>query len=303
MSKPLLELIDVYKSYGSVEVLRGLSLSVEPGEVFGFLGKNGAGKSTAIRAIMGIIRPDAGDIRLFGEPLRHDVVALRQRVGYVAQEQHFYQWMTPLQLGKFVAGFYPNWDRGRYKELLASFALPLRRKLGTFSGGMKARLALAVALSSAPRLLILDEPTAGMDPIARREFSQLVREQAAHTEASVFFSTHLVDEIEAVASRVGIVECGRALYAGDLASLRQQIASYCIDEGNPDAAIPHALLAPMATRCLSDVSVQNKRTLVLQFPPHIAPSIAQDSQWREAPMTLEDTFVALVAASTIETAS
>jgi len=295
MHSSLLELTDVHKAYANVEVLRGLSLAVEPGEVFGFLGKNGAGKSTAIRAIMGIIGIDSGEIRLFGDTLRHDLVALRQRVGYVAQEQHFYNWMSPLQLGKFVSGFYPNWERTRYANLLNKFALPPKRKLGTFSGGMKARLALAVALSSRPQLLILDEPTAGMDPIARREFSQLVREQVAQSGVSVFFSTHLVDEIESVAGRIGIVEQGRAIYTGELTQLTQQIARYSVVEDSLDAHIPYTILAPAAERCLADNTYQNQRSLVLQFPRDTQPAIKSGTQWREHAMTLEDVFVALVS--------
>lgn len=293
-----LELINVHKSYGNVDVLQGLSLVVQPGEVFGFLGKNGAGKSTAIRAIMGIIQIDSGEIRLFNEVLRPNSIALRQRVGYVAQEQNFYHWMTPQQLGKFTSGFYPRWNEHRYASLLQHFALPAKRKLGTFSGGMKAKLALALALSCQPQLLILDEPTAGMDPIARREFSHLVQEQVEQTEAAIFFSTHLIDEIESVATRIGIVEQGKAIYTGELEALTQRIAMYCVADDSVDAQLPYSLLAPAAERCLQDRSMQRKRHLVLQFPVGIIPAIIPGTQWQQQSMTLEDVFIALVGGST-----
>lgn len=297
METPVLELIDVHKRYAQLTVLDGLSLCVQPGEVFGFLGKNGAGKSTAIRAMMGIIGVDAGEIRLFGTTLQQDLIPLRRRVGYVAQEQHFYSWMSPVQLGKFVGGFYPQWNPARYHELLDSFSLPLKRKLGAFSGGMKAKLALAVALSTVPELLILDEPTAGMDPIARREFLQLVREQAAFTGASVFFSTHLIDDIEAVAGRIGIVENGRCVYEGELTPLTKSVATFSVELTQPDANLHFRALAPAAIRCLTDRSYQNERSLVLQFGPSIVPSVVENCHWQQQPMTLEDVFVALVSAA------
>jgi ABC-2 type transport system ATP-binding protein len=217
---PVLKLTGVHKSFGSLKVLDGLNIAVYPGEVFGFLGRNGAGKSTAIRLLMGITQCDAGDIDVFGQPLKDDLIGIRQKIGYVAQDQNMYPWMTPRVLSKFVKNFYPAWDEKRYQQLINDFELPAKRRIGTFSGGMKAKLALTLALATRPQLLILDEPTAGMDPVARREFLDLVREQTVNDGATTFFSTHLIDEIEAIADRIGIVESGRAIYDGAGRSLR-----------------------------------------------------------------------------------
>jgi len=161
----VLSMQSVSKSYGSLKVLDELSLSVRRGEVFGFLGRNGAGKSTAIRMVMGITRADAGLIEVFGRSLHNGLVDTRQRIGYVAQDQNMYPWMTPNVISRFVRGFYPLWDDARYRQLLADFDLPPKRRIGAFSGGMKAKLALTLALATRPELLILDEPTAGMDPV------------------------------------------------------------------------------------------------------------------------------------------
>jgi len=171
----VLGLSSLTKRFGSLQVLDGLTLSVRRGEVFGFLGRNGAGKSTAIRMIMGITKSDAGAIEIFGQPLHTNLIGTRQRIGYVAQDQNMYPWMTPKAISRFVRGFYPQWDESRYRHLLGDFGLPPKRRIGTFSGGMKAKLALTLALATRPELLILDEPTAGMDPVARREFLDLVR--------------------------------------------------------------------------------------------------------------------------------
>jgi len=182
---PLVSLSDVSKRYGKLTVLNNLNLHVRPGEIYGFLGRNGAGKSTAIRLMMGISHPSNGTVSVFGSLMRGRRCSIaRRHIGFVAQEQSFYPWMTPKRLGKFMRGLYPDWSDERYLALLSRFELPLDRKAGSFSGGMKARLALSLALAAMPRLLILDEPTAGMDPVARREFLSLVK-------AEVAFSQHI----------------------------------------------------------------------------------------------------------------
>ena len=167
---PMVEVGSLRKSYGRVKVLKGLDMTVEEGSTYGFLGRNGAGKSTSLRILMGITLPTSGSVRLFGQTIQGHHTRLRQRIGYVAQEQVFYNWMNAASIGRFVGGFFPSWDRSRYAELLELMELPTDRKIMTFSGGMKAKLALSLALAHRPPLLVLDEPTAGLDPVARREF-------------------------------------------------------------------------------------------------------------------------------------
>ncbi|HEY8430671.1 MAG TPA: ABC transporter ATP-binding protein, partial [Sandaracinaceae bacterium] len=160
MSDAMVEVRGLVKRYGSVRALEGLDLSVGRGEVYGFLGRNGAGKSTTIRILMGITPPDDGEVWLFGEPVRRGHVKLRERIGYVAQEQTFYGWMDARQLGRFVGSFYPTWNEADFERRCRTLDVPLDRKVRTLSGGTKVKLALALALSHRPPLLILDEPTA-----------------------------------------------------------------------------------------------------------------------------------------------
>ncbi len=293
----ILSLQDVRKSFGSLQVLDGLTLAVHPGEVFGFLGRNGAGKSTAIRILMGIMRSDAGRIEVFGRALHSDVIGIRQRIGYVAQDQNMYPWMTPKVLSRFVRGFYPRWDERRFQRLLTDFDLPPKRRIGTFSGGMKAKLALTLALSTRPELLILDEPTAGMDPVARREFLDLVRDQAIQDGATTFFSTHLIDEIEAVADRIGIVESGRTIYDGELDPLRNSIGTWSIAMQD---YVPGSLpgdFARQRLRILKEGERQGRWVISLQFSEEVLASheIVLDAGWRHESMSLEDVFIAVVA--------
>ena len=218
----VLALANVAKRYAKVPALSGLNLTVQAGHVYGLLGRNGAGKSTSLRIVMGITRPDSGSVVLFGQTTKPGDVRPRRSVGYVAQEQHFYDWMTPDGLGRFVGGFYPTWDRARFNALLRRFDVPAR-KVRTFSGGTKVKLGLALALAHRPKLLVLDEPTAGLDAVARREFLEIVREQATSGEQTTLFSSHLIDDVEWVSNRVGIIEGGRMLYEGSLNELTERV--------------------------------------------------------------------------------
>jgi ABC-2 type transport system ATP-binding protein len=218
-----IRLTDLRVRYGRVNALDGLSLTVARGEIYGFLGRNGAGKTTTLRVLMGILSPDGGTVELFGERMRRVSVATKRSIGYVSQEQSFYPWMTPLQLGRFVAAFYPSWDDGEYSRLLRVLDVPQSRRSGTLSGGTRTKLALALALAPRPPLLLLDEPTSGLDPVARREFNDLLVSMAAERGTTVFLSSHLVDEVEGIATRVGIVQMGRTKIEGRVDELRERV--------------------------------------------------------------------------------
>jgi ABC-2 type transport system ATP-binding protein len=172
---------------------------------------------------MGIVRADGGTIELFGEPMRRVSVATKRGIGYVSQEQSFYPWMTPRQLGRFVAAFYPSWDDAEFTRLLRALDVPPDRRTGQLSGGTRTKVGLALALAPRPPLLLLDEPTTGLDPVARREFDDWVVAMAAERGITVFLSSHHVDEVEAVATRVGIIQAGRTSIEGRVDDLRKRV--------------------------------------------------------------------------------
>lgn len=293
----------VAKRFGKLNVLNDLSLSVNAGEVYGFLGRNGAGKSTAIRILMGITGADSGDIELFGRPASGSVVQLRQRIGYVAQEQNFYPWMTPKSLQRFVAGFYPRWNDKHFSHLADRFDLPLSRRIGTFSGGMKAKLALSVALATQPELLLLDEPTAGMDPVARREFLDLVNEHALNEGAAVFFSTHLIDEIENAADRICIIESGRTAYEGELKALAGSVCAYRRPLTAEDPTGTDGPFAESEKHRLDGAALLQKHKrrdsleMVVRFPDEVPANLQLAEGWRAESLSLEDVFIAIVSSS------
>ena len=216
---------DLSLSYGRVRAVDGLNLSVNAGEIYGFLGRNGAGKTSTIRMLMGVVRPNSGQISMLDFRGHRIGAKQKQRIGYVSQEQHFYPWMTCRALGRFVSGFYPSWDHSEFDRLLRLLDLPPRRKVAHLSGGMRVKLALSLALAHSPPILILDEPTSGLDPVARREFLEIIDRQARTRKRTTFFSSHLIDEVERVADRVGIIHRGRLRYEGDIATLQASVRS------------------------------------------------------------------------------
>lgn len=218
-----IRLTNLHVRYGRVHALDGLSLGARSGEIYGFLGRNGAGKTTTLRVLMGIVSAQQGEIELFGERVRKISVAMKRHIGYVSQEQTFYPWMSAKRLGRFVSAFYPTWDDLEYARLLEALDVPPDRRSVELSGGTRTKLALALALAPRPRLLLLDEPTTGLDPVARREFNDLVAAMSKDRGTTVFFSSHLVEDVESIATRVGIVQAGRMRIEGAVRDLRTRV--------------------------------------------------------------------------------
>ena len=290
----VVDIDNLSKQYGKVQVLRGLSLRVRAGEVYAFLGRNGAGKSTAIRIAMGITFPSSGEVRLFGEPMNaRTQVRLRQRVGYVSQEQNFYPWMTARTVGDFVSGFYPSWDGATYESLLRRLDLPPEHKLSQLSGGTRVKVALALALAHRPQLLILDEPTAGLDPVARREFLEIVRDQSTQHEMTTFFSTHLIDEVELAAHRLAIVEAGSTRFEGTVDALLEPFVTLVEAPGARGMPLPHALQSE-AFSVLQDRVQRGQRQLLVRAPSQRDALLLIDDHWVLDKPSLEDIFVQLV---------
>ncbi len=232
---PAIRLTGLRRRFGKLQALDGLSLEVRAGEVYGFLGRNGAGKTTTLKLLMGILHADSGDIELLGERVKKVTVPLKRRIGYVSQEQNFYPWMTALELGKFVSGFYPTWDAPEYLRLLTLLDVPADRRASELSGGTKSKLGLALAFAPHPALVLLDEPTAGLDPVARAEFNELLVHVVKERGTTAFFSSHIVDEVQQVAHRVGIIQAGKMRFEGEIAqllsTLRRLSGPFVLPEG------------------------------------------------------------------------
>ncbi|OOG56321.1 ABC transporter ATP-binding protein [Rhodanobacter sp. C03] len=198
------------RRYGTVEAVCDLSLTVERHCITGFLGRNGAGKSTTIKMLLGMIRPTAGVGRVLGYDITDPAQSLeiRRRIAYVGEDKGLYGYMTVADLIRFTRSFYPDWQSQIEARLLREYQLPLGRKVKALSKGMRTKLALLLALARRPELLILDEPSEGLDPVSTEELLQTLQEvRAAGT--SVFFSSHQLSEVERIADRVLMIDHGQ----------------------------------------------------------------------------------------------
>jgi ABC-2 type transport system ATP-binding protein len=220
---PAIRMQGVYKSFGKTEVLRGVDLSMPAGQTFAFLGRNGAGKTTTIKSMLGLLHVDRGQVHVLGLDPKKDALEIRRRVGYVAEDQTMFGWMRVRQLLSFIAPFYPTWDAGWAKQLSERFELPMNTRMKHLSKGQGVRVALLLALAHRPELVILDDPTLGLDPIMRKEFLRDLVTYLQAEEVSVFFSSHLLYEIEPVADSVVILDHGRVLRQVSTEELRSKV--------------------------------------------------------------------------------
>lgn len=217
---PVIELAKVTKRYGRQTALDGVSLAVPPGVVFALLGENGAGKTTAIRLMLGLTEPTAGAVHVLGFDSGRDGFEIRRRVGYLPERPTLYEWMTAAEIGWFTAGFYPDGFEFEFRRLVEGFQVPLDRKLSQLSKGMRAKVALSLAMAHRPELLVLDEPTSGLDTMVRREFLESMVDIAAEGR-TVLLSSHQIGEVERVADIVAIVHRGRVLLIERLEEIKR----------------------------------------------------------------------------------
>jgi ABC-2 type transport system ATP-binding protein len=218
-----IETTDLRKTYGDVEAVRGLDLQVPAGSIYGFLGRNGAGKTSTIKMLLGMALPTSGQARVFGlaADARDASVDIRRRTGFVSEEKDLYDFMTVEEIVRFTAAFYPRWRRDLEARYLRAFELPVTRKVKALSRGMRTKLAMLLALCRGAELLVLDEPTSGLDPAMVEEVLQALVSHVAREEMTVFFSSHQIAEVDQVADRIAIIDRGRAVVTGALDDLRE----------------------------------------------------------------------------------
>lgn len=222
--RAVIETAGLRKRYDDVEALRGLDLQVPAGSIFGFLGKNGAGKTTTIKVLLGMSRPDGGEARVFGlSAAGSDTgVEIRRRTAFVSDEKDLYDYMTVAEIIAFTRAFYPGWRADLEQQYLRKFDLSAGRTIKGLSRGTRTKVALLLALCRGAELLILDEPTSGLDPAMAEDVLQALVSHVAGEGATVFFSSHQLNEVEQIADHVAIIDRGQTLVSGALDDLRAQ---------------------------------------------------------------------------------
>lgn len=221
MSEPVIAVSELTRRFGSRTALDSVSLSVPRGAVYGLVGENGAGKTTLIKHILGLLRAERGSVRVFGhDPVRHPVAVL-SRIGYLSEENDLPAWMRVEELIRYTRAFYPAWDDGYAETLRQTFALDPAAKIKTLSRGQKARAGLLIALAYRPELLVLDEPSSGLDPIVRRDILGAILRTLADAGRTVLFSSHLLEEVEQVADHVTMISEGRVVLSAPLQDIKE----------------------------------------------------------------------------------
>jgi ABC-2 type transport system ATP-binding protein len=230
VSESVIDVSNLTRRFGGKTALDAVSLSLPRGAVYGLVGANGAGKTTLIKHLLGLLRAESGSVRIFGRDPVADPVGVLSRIGYLSEENDLPAWMRVDELMRYTRAFYPAWDDAFAEELRQTFALDRAAKIKTLSKGQKARAGLLVALAYRPELLVLDEPSSGLDPIVRRDILGAVIRTVADEGRTVLFSSHLLEEVEQVADHVTMIRAGRIVLSAPLDTIKESHRGASLDE-------------------------------------------------------------------------
>lgn len=286
---PAVELCGASKRFGEQVAVNNVSLRIEAGTKLGLIGVNGAGKSTSIHMLLGLLRPDEGEARILGRNPRHEPKWCRQRVGYVPEAHFIHRWMTVNETIWFCKGMFPSWNDRVCRELLATFRLPENKRVGQLSKGMLAKLSLLLALAHEPAVLILDEPTSGLDPIVREEFLEGTLQAACdNSDRAVLFSSHILSDVERLADSVGILHGGKllALAATDDLMRSTKRIRLVAPEGEMPVTPPPGVICQSRDRREWLMTVRNFGPAVAERLRHDCPQARIEVQ----DMSIEDIF-------------
>ena len=292
MPSPAILFNGATKRFGKRTAVNNLNLAVPEGSVTAFLGPNGAGKTTAIKLLMGLHAPDGGDVRVLGHDSRKLPSAAFERIGYVSENQRQPTWMTVRQLLDYCRPLYPQWDRDLEARLLKEFALPPDQKLKHLSRGQLMKAALLSSLAYRPRLVVLDEPFSGLDPLARDEFIRGLLELTEGEGWTVFLSSHDIGEVERLADRVAIINEGQLQLHESTADLQQRVRRVTLtlsDNATLPDNLPAAWLQPEPSGRIvrfTDTAWNDEAS-----PALIATHFPNATLQEAAPLTLRETFV------------
>jgi ABC-2 type transport system ATP-binding protein len=282
----VLETQGLGRRYGSFWALRDCTLEIPAGSVTALVGPNGAGKTTLLHLAVGLSEPSAGQVRVFGASPQDDAAEVLPRIGFVAQEHPLYRSFTVAETLRLGRELNPSWNDAAARARVASLGLPLRKKVGALSGGQRAQVALTLALAKQPELLLLDEPVASLDPLARREFLQSVMEAVAETGMTVVLSSHLVADLERICDHLVILAGGRTQLAGPIDEI---LGAHRLLTGPRSGAAEVARLHDVVRQS----HTERQTTLLVRANGHV-----YDARWELHELDLEEIVLAYLGRNT-----
>ena len=279
---------NVTRRFGRLLALNGVSFEIPRGCVFGLVGENGAGKTSLIKMMLGLLKPQSGGVRVFGKDPIQDPEGVLSQIGYLSEERDLPDWMKIWELLRYTRAFYPNWDDAYAQELVNTFGLDLNARIGKLSRGQRAQAGLVAALSYRPPLLLLDEPSSGLDAAVRRDILGAIIRTVAEEGRTVLFSSHLLDEVERVADHIAMIHQGKLVLNGPLDEVRAAHQRVVLRGVSGTPALPGQLSA----------EAQGAEWIVITHGPADAARAAAHAAGAEildmALPSLEDIFVARV---------
>ena len=290
---PVVRVRDLFKRFGKTVALDNVSLDVLPGRIVGLLGANGAGKSTLLRHITGLYLPDAGTCTTLGCDAARLTPDHLARLGYVHQDGELLDWMTGRQFIRYVSAYYPAWNRDLEQQFIDDFEIPVKKRVGTLSPGQRQRLAILIAVAFEPELLILDEPAAALDPLARVQFLDLLTEIIQDPRRTVIISSHILSDVEKIIDHVVIMDRGRILRDCPFDALQEEFCRLHVTA--PDAGLPDHL--PF-TGVLDARRSDTEAVLLLATPSPDDLRTAEDAlrcRIHHEPLSLEDLYRIVVS--------
>lgn len=230
----VIEFKNVCKTYPGF-ALNDISFELKKGYIMGFIGANGAGKTTTIKLLMNLLKKESGEIKIFGLDHVKDEVEIKQKIGFVYEDCYLYQHLTLVKMKNMIAPFYKNWNEDKFQNLVQKFNLPLKKKISELSKGNKVKYSIALAFSHEAELLILDEPTSGVDPMFRDEFKDLLREEIQNENKAIFYSTHITTDLEQVADYITFIHDGKIVFSR---SKDEILENYALVKGDNSILTP-----------------------------------------------------------------
>jgi ABC-2 type transport system ATP-binding protein len=288
----ILTIRNLSKSFGRKRVLQDFSLTLAKGKVYGLLGKNGEGKTTLVRILMGVIPADSGEIHYKGRRIRYNDIWYKKEVGYIPEDSFFFSAMRIRELLDFNASFYPAWDGRKAKDYLDRLNLDGRARIGQLSRGMKLKLGLVVALAAKPELLFLDDPTSGIDVPTRQDFLKGIVRELSDAGTTLLFSSHLVHELERIVEHVHILDGGRVILDEEYQALKNRTMRVRMEF---EGAAPDALRLPGVLTERREGSYIE--AVIYPWAEDAAKAVEAlaPARWGVEPLSLEDIFMSFIA--------